>query len=429
MRNKLSFKNLFVGGGLLASMAVAHAQSLTINTFAGHDAPGSKDGLSSSARFRHPNSIAADSAGNIYVADTENSTIRKITPNGSVSTFAGFAGTFGSADGVGTNALFYAPQGIAVDSAGFIYVADTANATIRKITPAGVVSTLAGSAGNINSFDGTGINANFYQPRSLAVDNGGNVYVADTWNHTIRKITPAGLVSTLAGLAGNPGSADGTNSKARFNRPSGIAVDNATNLFVTDFHNHTIRKITPGGTVTTIAGLPGVWGNADGTNNVARFFQPQGIVADNAGNLFVADSGNQTIRKISPSGTNWIVSTVAGLSGIAGNANGTNNTARFYFPADVAQDIAGYIYVADLGNNAIRTERIVPPTLQLSRAANQFIFAWPVSASGFVLESAHNVSPGAQWIPQTNTVFISGDYFVATNNPAFAPAFHRLHRQ
>ncbi|MDB6125353.1 MAG: repeat containing protein [Pedosphaera sp.] len=426
--NTISFKNLFAGGVLLISMAIAHAQPLTINMLAGHDAPGSKDGLSSSARFRHPNSIAADSAGNVYVADTENSTIRKITTNGFVSTFAGSAGNFGSANGVGTNARFYGPQGIAVDGAGFLYVADTANATIRRITPTGVVGTLAGSAGNFNSFDGTGTNANFYQPQSLAVDNTGNVYVADTWNHTIRKITPAGAVSTLAGLAGNAGSADGTNSKARFNRPSGIAVDGATNLFVADFGNHTIRKITPGGLVSTIAGLAGVWGNADGTNSAARFFQPQGILADNAGNLFVADSGNQTIRKISASGTNRVVTTVAGLPGNAGNADGTDDAARFYFPAGVALDGAGYFYVADLGNNTIRTERIVPPTLQLTLSANQIIFSWPVSASGFVLESAHNLSPGAQWIPQTNGVVISGDQFVATNSPANAAAFYRLHR-
>lgn len=427
MRNKLSFKMLFAGGVTLMSLVVAHAQLLTINTFAGHDVPGSKDGLSSNARFSHPNSLAADSAGNIYVADTENSTIRKITPNGSVSTFAGFAGHFGSADGVGTNANFYGPQGIAVDNAGFVYVADTANSTIRKITPVGVVSTFAGSAGNVNSFDGVGPNANFNQPRSLAVDNGGNVYVADTGNHTIRRITPAGLVNTLAGFAGNPGSADGTNSKARFNCLSGIAVDSATNLFVTDFNNHTIRKITPDGMVSTIAGLAGVWGNADGTNSAARFFQPQGIVADNTGDLFVADSGNQTIRKISSSGTNWVVTTVAGFPGSAGNADGTNNTARFYFPTDVAQDSAGYLYVADLGNNAIRTERIVPPTLQLAILANQFIFSWPVSASGFVLESAHNVSSGTQWTPATNSVIISGDQFVLTNNPSITPSFYRLH--
>jgi sugar lactone lactonase YvrE len=427
MRNKLSFKSLFACGFALTSVAVAHAQSLTINTFAGHDVPGSKDGLSSSARFSHPNSLAADSAGSIYVADTENSTIRKITPNGSVSTFAGFAGNFGSADGVGTNANFYGPQGIAVDNAGFIYVADTANSTIRKITPAGVVSTFAGSVGNVNSFDGAGPNANFNQPRSLAVDNGGNVYVADTGNHTIRKITPAGLVTTLAGLAGNPGGANGTNSKARFNCPSGIAVDSATNLFVADFNNHTIRKITLSGTVSTIAGLAGVWGNTDGTNSAARFFQPQGIVADNAGNLFVADSGNQVIRKISPSGTNWVVTTVAGFPGIAGNTDGTNNPARFYFPTDVAQDSAGYLYISDLGNNAIRTERIVPPTLQLAILANQFIFSWPVSASGFVLETAHNVSPSTQWTPATNSVIISGDQFVLTNNPSITPSFYRLH--
>lgn len=347
----------------LAGVTTARSQPLSINTLAGHVVPGSAEGVGSSAGFNHPNGVAADSAGNVYVADTENSAIRKITPNEVVSTFAGFAGNFGSVNGSGTNAQFFGPQGIAISSGGNIYVADTANQMIRKITPAGVVSAFAGSAGYANSFDGAGTNAQFFQPEGIAVDSAGNVFVADTWNHTIRKITSAGAVSTWAGLAGNFGSADGTNSKARFNWPTGIAVDSASNLFVTDFLNHTIRKITPGGAVSTIAGLAGVWGSEDGTNSEARFFQPQGIVADSAGNLFVVDSGNQTIRKIFANGTNWIVTTVAGFPGNAGYADGVGEATQFYFPAGIAKDGAGHLYVADFGNNTIRTDRAVPPTI------------------------------------------------------------------
>ncbi len=331
---------------VMFAMVTASAQPLPVYTMAGHDVPGSADGLGSYARFNNLHGVAVDSSGNVYVADTGNGTIRKVMPNGSVSTLAGYAGNFGSTNGTGTDARFFAPQGVTVDDTGMIYVADTGNATIRQVSSTGLVALFAGSAGNHNSFDGTGTNANFYQPEGIAVDSSRNVYVADAWNHTIRKITSLGVVTTIAGLAGNPGSVDGTAGKARFNRPSGVTVDSATNLFVTDSLNHTIRKISPGGMVTTIAGMSGVWGRADGTNEGARFFLPQGIAMLNASNLVVVDSGNQTLRRISMSGTNWVVTTVAGLAGSAGNDNGTGSAATFYFSSGIATDGAGYLYVA-----------------------------------------------------------------------------------
>jgi sugar lactone lactonase YvrE len=271
-----------------------------------------------------------------------------------------------------------------------------------------------------------GANAQFCHPEAVAADPGGNLYVADTWNHTIRKITSAGLVSTPAGLAGNSGSADGTNSKARFCRPSGIAVDGATNLFVTDMLNHTLRKITPVGKVTTIAGLSGVWGSADGTNSAARFYLPQGICVAANGDLLVADSGNQTLRKVSPNGTNWVVSTVAGLTGLTGSTNGTGDSARFYFPAGIALDSTGYLYVADAANNLIRTTRVVPPTLQFTTLGNQFFLSWPVSAEGFVLEKSAALGAAAAWSPITKGILTLTDNFVYTNT-LIGPAFYRLH--
>ena len=414
--------NLFCLG--LATVGSASAQPLSMRTLAGSAAQGTTNGYGSNARFSHPLAVAADSAGNLFVADTENSVIRQITPDGYVSTLAGQAGTFGTNDGPVASARFYGPQGIAADSAGQLYVADTANSTIRRIT-AGTVSTLAGLAGDTSSFDGPGASARFYHPEGLTVAPDGNLYVADTWNHTIRKITPDGQVSTFAGLAGSLGCADGTNSKARFYRPVAVAADNLTNLFVADSFNHTIRKITPGGLVTTIVGLPGVWGSANGSNNAARFYLPQGICLAPRGDIFVADSGNQSLRKISAAGTNWAVTTVAGLTGLTGDTNGVGSNARFCFPAGIASDSAGFLYVADLGNNKVRTTRIVPPTLLFTAAANRLVLSWPVSAEGFVLEQTSALDGSAFWSPATNGIVTLADNFVQTNSQP-SPVFYRL---
>jgi hypothetical protein len=247
--------------------------------------------------------VAVDSAGNGYVADT---LIRKVTPSGVVTTLAGAAGGSGSANGTGSAARFNKPCAAAVDGAGNVYVADMCNDTIRKVTPGGVVTTLAGLAGSDGSADGTGSDARFYYPRGVAVDSAGNVYVADNYNDTIRKVTPGGVVTTLAGLAGSGGSADGTGSDARFFYPYGVAVDSAGNVYVTDARNCAIRKLTPGGVVTTLAGATGYiamgqgvqiyGGNVHGTGSAARFSDPCGVAVDSAGNLYVADSANSNIR-------------------------------------------------------------------------------------------------------------------------------------
>jgi hypothetical protein len=331
-----------------------------VDTLAGSASNDSKDGPGANARFSLPQSLAADSSGNIFVADAANDTIRKITSAGIVSTFAGQAGNPGSANGSGTNAQFYGPQAVAVDSGGNVYVADTANHTIRKITSAGAVSTLAGLAGSANNFDGTGASAQFYAPQGIAVDGAGNVYVSDTLNYTIRQITPGGAVTTLAGVAGTFGSTDGTNSSALFGWPKGLALDSSTNLYVADYLNHTIRQITPAGVVTTVAGLAGISGNADGTNSSARFFEPEAVAVDGAGSLYVLDSGNQTIRKITPAGTNWVVTTVAGQPGTSGGSDGFMNSVLFNFPAGITFNSAGNLVVADSGNNTIRLAGVQP---------------------------------------------------------------------
>ena len=187
--------------------------------------------------------VAVDSAGYVYVANYDVHTIAKISPAGAVTTLAGLAGTFGSADGTGSAARFAGPSGLAIDSTGvIIYVSELANNTIRKITPDGVVTTLAGSAGTPGSADGTGGAARFDSPFGIDVDSAGFVYVAGYHGHNIRKITPSGAVTTLAGLAGTPGSADGTGSAARFNYPCGVAIDSAGYAYVADYSNHTMRR-------------------------------------------------------------------------------------------------------------------------------------------------------------------------------------------
>jgi len=287
-----------------------------------------------------------DTLGNVYVADYGNDQVRRITPTGVVTTVAG-SRKAGDADGTGTTASFHFPEGVALDSAGNVYVADYGNNQIRKITPAGVVTTLAGS-GEQGDADGAGKAASFNAPESVTVDSAGNVYVADYGNNGIRKITQAGVVTTLAGL-GAPGDTDGAGRAASFNGPEGVAADSAGNVYVADYGNNEVRRITPAGVVTTIAGS-GKEGNADGTGKAASFNGPEGVAVDSAGNVYVADYGNNEIRKITPAG---VVTTLAG-SGAEGNADGTGRAASFDNPEGVAVDSAGNVYVGDEFNNAIR---------------------------------------------------------------------------
>jgi sugar lactone lactonase YvrE len=271
----------------------------TVTTLAGSaGTTGSADGAGAAAQFNAPQAVAVDGSGTIYVADSGNSTIREITPAGVVSTIAGSPGTSGSSDGIGAAALFNSPQGIAVDATGNVYVADTGNSTIRMITPTGVVTTLAGTAGATGGTDGTGSAAQFNGPRGLVVDASGNIYVADANNYTVRQITAAGVVTTLAGKAGYAGFADGVGSTARLDLPSGIALDAGGNVYVTDRSLRRIRMITPAGVVSTVAGYPGdrgvTLGPLPGTLN-----DPAGVavlpgptvrlaVADNAENAILS---------------------------------------------------------------------------------------------------------------------------------------------
>jgi streptogramin lyase len=366
--------------------AVDASQAYSFTHLAGSTGgPGSTDGAGTAARFSQPVAAAVDAAGNVYVADTANHVIRKVTPAGVVTTLAGLAGVAGSADGVGAAARFSSPQGIAVDTSGVVFVGDTGNHTIRRISGAGVVTTLAGYPGASGSNNATGSLARFNGPRGVAVDGGGNVYVADTNNHVIRKVTAAGVVTTTgfsglwsppgvavdaAGstiyatsshqiymfavgsgitttLAGStPGFADGTGAAALFNGPSALAVAGGGTLYVADVDNYRIRVVTAAGVVTTLAGSSP--GSADGTGSAASFNRPRGV-ALGGGGLYVADSGNHTIRGVTLAG---VVTTFAGLANTWGMTDGTGAAARFSTPRGigVGPDGTVYVYDADTGN-------------------------------------------------------------------------------
>ncbi len=321
----------------------------TVSTLTGRPlSSGSADGMGELARFKEPSGLAVDRQGNVYVGDYNNYTLRKISPGGMVSTMAGAAGIPGIEDGQGSMARFSKLGGVAVDAVGNVVVTDTDNFTIRRINGEGTVSTLAGRAYVQGDTDGT-TNARFRRPKGIALDGGGNAYVVGVG--AVRKITPAGVVSTLAGKNSVGGSADGTGPEARFNLATATAVDIAGNIFVADTLNHTIRRVSQAGVVTTIAGKAGEWGSADGLGLEARFNHPCGVAVDGQGTLFVADAGNQTIRRLKPDGR---VSTIGGQVGQAGHTNGIAGAALFSNPQELAVDLAGNLYLADMDNNAIR---------------------------------------------------------------------------
>lgn len=346
----LLLRALCAGGLALLVSCPARAQSYSFTRLAGlPPTRGAVDDAGSNARFNAPTAVATDAAGNVYVADTYNNAIRKVTASGVVSTLAGTFGVAGSADGTGTAATFSSPYALAVDAAGNVWVTDVDTHTVRRITPGGIVVTIAGAAGLSGSADGPGRTARFNSPVGIAVDGDGNVYVADRNNRTLRKIAPDGVVSTIAGLTGLGGTVDGTGVNARFNALSNLTLDASGNLYATDNSSHVIRKITPAGVATTVAGLAGSAGSTDGTGAAARFNGPNGITVDRDGNLYVADTSNELVRKITPDG---VVTRLAGSSGAIGNRDGT--AGRFYRPYGVSADSVGNVFVADANNHSIR---------------------------------------------------------------------------
>ena len=373
---------------------------LTVSAVAGKaQTSGSADGSGEGARFNHLTAVALDAAGNIYVADTDNHTIRKVTAAGAASTLAGAAGYAGSTDAIGAHARFNAPTGVAVDSSGNVYVADTLNHVIRKVTSSGEVSTFAGRAETSGTTDGASGAARFYGPQGLAID-ATSLYVADTNNHTIRRIDLAtGVVSTFAGVAGRSGSADGAAGVARFNAPAGVAVDSGGNLYVADTDNHTIRLVSAAGQVSTLAGLAGASGAADGKGTAARFNHPTALALGGATTLCVVDTDNHTIRKIVP--TTGVVTTVAG----AGHAydpksdktlNGSGNAAVFNGPSGIVATAAGEFYLADTNDHLLRFGAF--PGAPVITSQPQDVTVTVGSSAQFSVTATGYPAPTYQWL-------------------------------
>lgn len=316
--------------------------------------------------FNTPSATAVDAEGNVYVLDTPNHTIRRISVSGLVTTLAGRPGVAGGENGAGINATFRSPEGIAVDGNGNVYVADTGNHAIRRINALGIVTTVVGSIGNQGTTNGQGPNARLRFPRGVAVNALGTVmFIADSGNHTLRRVTLSTIAATptqaetvtatvalMAGSAQVSGSANGTGSGASFNNPTSIVMDNSRTAYVTDTGNHTIRRITEGGTVTTLAGTAGVSGSQNGTGAAASFNAPRGIAVEPSGlMIYVADTANHLIRRITPAGA---VTTLAGLAGVSGSIEGTGVAANFSSPRGIAFR-GNVLYVGDTQNHVVRT--------------------------------------------------------------------------
>jgi PKD repeat protein len=390
-----------------------------VTTYSGLGA-GYANGTASNALFNLPTGIAADTFGNIYIADYSNNRVRKINSAGVVSNFAG-NGTYNFANGQDTNARFRGPSSVACDLAGNVYVADQYNNRIRKISATGLVTTYAGS-GLIGTRDGLADSAMFNFPTGVACDLAGNVYVADQYNHKIRKISPLGIVSTLCGV-GIAGYVNGPDSLARFSLPTGVACDLAGNVYVADYINNVIRKISPLGEATTYAGI-GTSGYLDGNASSSMFVNPTGLFFDGNGDLFVCDKGNQKIRRVSSLGN---VTTYAGSSW--GILDGSGSSAQFANPYTITRARNGSIYIADANNNRIRkmelpvlnsffTDTRTPSTSQIISVAGRSLLGNLVvkAPAGYQVSllSGNGFVDSLNLVPNSGEVFV--DVYVRLNN-------------
>lgn len=401
---------LILGVGSAGADSLNYATPYNFVTIAGTPASsGSVDGTNGMAQFSAPAGIAIGTNGNVYVVDNGESDVRQVVHMGTnwvVTTIAGSSTNPGFGDGTNNNAQFGDPSGIAADGLGNFFVTDTLYNNIRRVSHVGtnwVVTTIAGNANQAGDADGTNGDAQFSTPYGIAVDSGGNLYVADSFNNIIRRIVPVGtnwVVTTIAGTY-DPNNAfgssiDGTNQAAQFSTPTALTVDVSGNLFVADGGSGLIRKVTAVGTNWVVTTINGSTGTAeDGTNGTIKLSAPfYGICVDTNDNLYVADTFNYLIRKVSPVGTNWVSTTLAGMSSVPGVTDGTGTNAAFGSPWGIAVDTAGYLYVSDLSNHDIRRGAIAGlPNLTISSTGfNSVLVSWPGSFG--TLQTNANLATG-----------------------------------
>jgi sugar lactone lactonase YvrE len=348
----------------LFASAVNLLAAQTVTTIAGSGISGDVDGIGTAANLKSPRGIICDAGGKVYFADIDNHKIKMLFPSsGMVTTFAG-TGQAGLVDGPALSAKFNRPQSMCLDNAGNMYVAEFDGTVVRKISTTGVVSTLAGT-NTAGYADGTGSAARFGGLTDIVADASGNLYVSDYGNHCIRKITPAGVVSTFAGTT-TPGYSDGSPTAARFSYPHGLAIDAVGRIYVADRSNNRIRRIDAAGAVTTYAG-DGTSGSKNGSILTCNFNAPLDVDVDANNNVYVADSGSDQVRLISASG---VVTTLCGRPG-NGYQDGDTSVAKFNFPTGVCAGANGVVYITDYSNNRVR--KYVPAPLNTTGIKEQSI--------------------------------------------------------
>jgi uncharacterized protein (TIGR03437 family) len=346
------------------------------------------NGAATNAALNYPVAVAVDSAGNVYIADAANNRIRKVS-NGVITTVAGNGtGDYGGDNGPATGAELYYPCGVALDSGGNLYIADDSNHRIRKVSSTGIITTVAGNGGYYPSGDnGPATSAQLNFPGGAAVDSAGNLYIADTLNLRIRKVSN-GMITTVAGNGSAGFSGDnGPATSARLGLPWGVAVDSAGNLYIADTYNSRIRRVS-NGVITTVAGGGTAFPGDNGPATNAMLAGTTGVAVDSAGNIYIADTGNSRIRRVS----NGVITTVVGngTQGFSGD-NGSATSAQLAQPHGVAVDFAGNVYVADTDNNRIRlltpvspcTYSVSPTTLQAPASGGASTVGIQTSASCF----------------------------------------------
>jgi uncharacterized repeat protein (TIGR01451 family) len=387
------------GGGSAAASAtdsttiLASPVTYTIFTFAGDGSMGygGDGGPATGAMLSGPVGVAADGAGNFYIADVNNGRVRKVTPAGTITTVAGGGGTGSLGDGgQATSASLTSPAFVTLDGSGNLYIADASSQRIRKVTPAGIITTVAGNGTVGYSGDGgQATSASIASPHGMAVDSAGNLYFADEGNNRVRKITPAGIITTVAGNGSMGYSGDGGQAtSATLDMPIGVALDGAGDLYIGDSDNNRVRKVTPAGIISTVAGNGSMGYSGDGGPAASAELQPpQGVAVDGAGNLYIADRGNQSIRKVTAAG---IIATIAGNGSMGYSGDGGPAArAELSYPSGVAVDNAGNVYIGDMSNNVVRVLR-------------------PSVATGLSLSTTAALTPGIAGVAYSQTLASGG---------------------